>query len=225
MSIKSGTERKKSIKLSYYKYKPDEIEAMAKEEYKKRLASGNGTSMAECRRVIQNLTVKVEQGPLIKEEIENLAIGGVSCFNLKRFSKEEKDYAVVRWNKYKNDLGAKGIDVETAPNDFAVRRIIEMEIQIQREWSFLSALPIKDKSKVHNESIKTLGHELRQMLDSLNAMEKSSGKPGEAGGSLSDLAQDMVKGKEALKKTIGESGKQVDALREKKGLAKKDGQV
>jgi len=218
-------EIKKAVKFSQYQYKPDEIEAMAREEYKKRLASGEGTSMAECRRIMQNLKVKVKEGALAKEEIENLAVGGMACFNLKRFSKEEKDYAVVRWNKYKDDLGAKGIDIETAPNDFAVRRIIEMEIQIQREWSFISALPIKDKTKVHNESIKTLGNELRQMLDSLNAMEKSAGRPGEAGGSISDLAETMAKGKEELGKGKEEREKQADALREKKGLMKKDVQV
>lgn len=218
-------ERKKAIKLSHYQYKPDEIEAMAREEYKKRLASGEGTSMAECRRIVQNLKATVKENALKKEEMENLALGGVSCFNLNRFSKEEKDYAVVRWGKYKDDLGAKGIDVDTAPNDFAVRRIIELEIQIQREWSFIGALPIADKTKVHNESIKTLGNELRSMLDSLNAMEKSAGKPGEAGGSLSDLAETMTKGKKELEKSKEGSGKQVDALREKKGLVKKDGQV
>ena len=213
---------KKIIKLSHYKYKPDEIEAMTREEYKKRLTAGEATSMAECRKAIQNQTTKVKEAVLAKDEIENLAIGGIACFNLKRFSKEEKDYAVVRWEKYKKDLGTKGIDVETAPNDFAVRRIIEIEIQIQREWSFIGALPIYAKQKVHNESIKTLGNELRQMLDSINAMEKSAGKPGEQGGSLSDLAQTMVKSKEELKGSSGDNEKQVDALRKKKGLEKKD---
>lgn len=215
-------ERKKIIKLSHYQYKPDEIEAVAKEEYKRRLAKGGPTSMAECRRAVQNLKVKVKGEALAKEEIENLAISGISCFNLKRFSLEEKDYAVVRWHKYKDDLGAKGIDTEAAPNDFAVRQIIELEIQIQREWSFIGALPIKDKTKVHNESIKTLGMELVRMLDSLNAMEKSAGRPGEMGGSISDLAQSMAKGKKALGEGAEKSGKQVDSLRKKKGLEKND---
>jgi len=213
-------EGKKSIKLSSYQYKPDEIEAMAKAEYQKRLNAGEVTSMSECRRVVQNLRVKTKEESLAKEEVENLAIGGISCFNLKRFSKEEKDYAVVRWNKYKNDLGAKGIDIEAAPNDFAVRQIIELEVQIQREWSFIGALPIKDKSKVHNESIKVLGNELRQMLDSLNAMEKSAGRPGEMGGSISDLAQTMVQSKKELKESSVSTGKQVEELRSKKGLKK-----
>ena len=217
-------ERKKTITLSHYKYKPDEIEAMAREEYQRRQAKGGPTSMAECRRAVQNLKVKAEGGALAKEEIENLAISGISCFNLKRFSLEEKEYAVVRWNKYKDDLGAKGIDTEAAPNDFAVRQIIELEVQIQREWSFIGALPIMDKTKVHNESIKTLGIELVRMLDSLNAMEKSAGRPEEMGGSISDLAQTMVKSKKELNEGAEKSAKQVDSLREKKGL-KKNGQV
>jgi len=214
----------KQVKLSYYQYKPDEIEAMAKEEYKKRLANGETTSMVECRRVVQNIRGKTTEGEATKEEIGNLATSGVASFNISRFSKEEKDYASMRWDKYKNDLGTKGIDTEAAPNDFAVRQIIEIEIQIQREWSFIGGLPIKDKTKVHNDSIKILGNELRQMLDSLNALEKSAGKPGETGGSISDLAKTMAEGKETIKGNQPKTDKQVDDLRSKKGL-NKNGQV
>ena len=220
-------QKKKDIKLSHYQYKPDEIEIVAKEEYKKRLAKGETTSMAECRRVVQNLRVsKAKEGDLTrenvlaKEEMENLAGAGLACFNLKRFSKEEKDYAVVRWKKYLNDLGSKGIEIDAAPNDFTVRSIIELEIQIQREWSFIGALPLKDKTRVHNDAIKVLGNALRQMLDSLNALQKSAGRPEEAGGSISDLAKTMTDGKKDLKDASPKVDQQVDALRHKKDLKK-----
>jgi len=216
--------KQQKIKLSNYQYKPDEIEAIAKAEYKKRLQNGETTSLAECRRIVQNLKQKTTEEESSKEELQNMAVSGVASFNLKRFSKEEKDYAVVRWSRYKNDLGAKGIDTESAPNDFAVRQIIELEIQIQREWSFIGALPIQYKTKIHNDSTKILGNELRQMLDSLNALEKSAGKPGEAGGSISDLAQVLVKGKEEIKEAAPKVNKQVDELRKKKEM-NKDGKI
>lgn len=217
-------ERKKAVKLSHYQYKPDEIEAIAKAEYEKRLAKGETTSLAECRRIVQNLKERTTEDESAKEELRSMAAGGAASFNLKRFSKEEKDYAAARWAKYRDDLGAKGIDTEAAPNDFAVRRIIELEIQIQRQWSFIGVLPIMNMTKVHNDSIKILGNELRQMLDSLNALEKSAGKPEEVGGSISDLAQTMAKGKEKLKKDAPKVDKQVADLREKKGL-NKNGEV
>ena len=72
-------------------------------------------------------------------------------FNLKRFSKKEKDYAIARWGKYKKDLGNKGIDIEIAPNDFAVRQIIELEIQIQRMWSSIVVDIKKRKRKTKGE--------------------------------------------------------------------------
>lgn len=211
-------EPKKKIRLSNYQYKPDEIEVVAHEEYKRRLAKGETTSMAECRRIVQNLRKRTTGEKLAKDEMENLATGGMLSFNVKRFSKEEKDYASVRWVKYKNDLGTKGIDIESAPNDFAVRQIIELEIQIQREWSFIGALPIKDKTKVHNDSVKIMGNELRQMLDSLNALEKSAGKPGETGASISDLAKTMVDSKKKIKEDKPKVDVQVEELREKKGI-------
>ena len=211
-------ERKQKITLSHYQYKPDEIEAIAKAEYERRLKNGETTSLAECRRVVQNLKKKTTENESAMEELQNMAVGGVASFNLKRFSSEEKDYATTRWGKYKDDLGAKGIDTEAAPNDFAVRQIIELEIQIQREWSFISALPIMNKTKVHNDSIKILGNELRQMLDSLNALEKSAGKPEEMGGSISDLAETMTKSKKEIKDVSLKIDKQVEDLRNKKGL-------
>lgn len=213
-------ERRKVVKLSQYKYKPDEIEAIAKAEYEKRLSKGETTSMAECRRIVQNLKQPVKEKESAKEELQNMVASGVASFNLKRFSKEEKDYAVVRWKKYNQDLGAKGIDTEAAPNDFAVKQIIELEIQIQRQWSFLGALPIMNMTKVHNDSIKIMGNELRSMLDSLNALEKSAGKPGEMGGSISDLAKTMTESKKVIKDSSPKVDKQVTDLRKKKGLDK-----
>lgn len=206
------------ITLSRYQYTPDELEAAVKVEYDRRLRSGEGTSMAECRKVVQNLKEKVEENEAFREELDNLVRNGIDSFNLKRFSFEEKEYAAKRFKKYKEDLGDKGIDVDSAPNDFAVRQIIELEIQIQREWSFLGCLPIKDKEKVHNDSIKTLGEELRRMLDGLNALEKSAGKPMEAGASLSDLAGKMRETKEEIEKSKPAINTQVEELRKKKNL-------
>ena len=91
-------------------------------------------------------------------------------FNLKCFSKEEKDYAVARWGKYKKELGDKGIDIEATPNDFAVRQIIEIEIEIQRERSFVRTLPIKDKMRVQCKSIlNMLSNELAASKRTLGA--------------------------------------------------------
>jgi len=217
-------QRRKTVNLSQYQYKPDEIEAIAKAEYEKRLSKGETTSMAECRGIVQNLKKKTTEDESAKEELQNMAVSGVASFNLRRFSKEEKDYAVARWKKYSQDLGAKGIDTDAAPNDFAVKEIIELEIQIQRQWSFIGVLPIASKTKVHNDSIKILGNELRSMLDSLNALEKSAGKPEEMGGSISDLAETMTKSKKEIKDSSPKVDGQVEELRGKKGL-KKDGEI
>jgi len=216
--------KKSPIKLclSGYKYRPEEVEAAARAEYESRLAKGEATSMAECRKVVQNLREKVDENASFKEELDNLIKKGVGSFNLKRFALEEKEYADKRFGKYKVDLGDKGIDIECAPNDFAVRQIIELEIQIQREWSFLGCLPLVAKDKIHNDSIKTLGEELRRMLDGLNALEKSAGKPAESGASLSDLAETMRKGEKELKDRQPKTDEEVKNLRGKKNLSRRN---
>jgi hypothetical protein len=211
------------ISLSGYKYKPEEIEAAARTEYERRLAKGEATSMAECRKIVQNLKDRTGEGEAFKEELDNLVKNGMDSFNLKRFSLEEKEYADKRFKKYQIDLREKGIDTTSAPNDFAVRQIIELEIQIQREWSFLGCLPIKDKEKVHNDSIKTLGEELRRMLDGLNALEKSAGKPMESGASLSDLAEEMDRSKRDIKQQQPKVGEEVKNLRKSKNLDRRYG--
>ncbi len=212
--------KKKPVKitLSHYAYKPEEIEAAARVEYNRRLEKGEPTSMAECRKVMQNLKQKVNEDDSFKEELDNLIRDGIASFNLKRFAQEEKEYASKRLEKYKSDLGDKGIDIESAPNDFAVRQVIELEIQIQREWSFIGCLPIKDKEKVHNDSIKILGEELRRMLEGLNALEKNAGPPAEAGASLSDMADKMRMAKDDIKQKQLKEDKEVKELRKKKGL-------
>jgi len=222
-SMKGKKKPPTMVSLSAYKYTPEEIEAAARTEYERRLAKGEGTSMAECRKIMQNLKSKVGEDDVFKEELDNLVKKGIDSFNLKRFSLEENQYADIRFEKYKKDLGEKGIDVVSAPNDFTVRQIIELEIQIQREWSFLGCLPIKDKEKVHNDSIKTLGEELRRMLDGLNALEKNAGKPTESGATLSDLAETMHKSKEVLKGKEEKTDQEVSDLRKKKELENPNG--